>query len=348
MDITAILRTAAESTEGITIDPIVTGYGDLKIPVLSIIMMGVASVLLLGAMVFGFLVIINRTDNWGTGLLAGIGSYLIFCYLIYMLLQLGLNTLPFTKETVQSNPEQFTSIMTILSGLLVCVAIFLALKYTFNQAMKRGKQVTIGAPLAVGVGMFTAAALLNHEISTTVQYMAMCISINQMGFDAAVTATVQSMVSGGEYALEEATKLAVDSILSVVNEPSLGFLMNALYYISIGVLETASAVLVYGYMNEKLEQKWIFVGFGGLMLSVIPNVLATLVGLPNAASVSMIVVIAAAVAFATIRLAKKYMPEDVKSLGYNHRKSSGSGGFGGDRKDKTPPKMPHIVMPTDK
>ncbi len=333
-----LLKAAEETTAAVTIDPIVTEFSDLKMPVMSMIMMGLAAVVTLAVLIAGIYLLFDRTDNWGMALIAGLAAYMIFCYLLYMGIQIGLNALPFTQGFVQQNPKQMTIIMTILSGILASLAVYLALKYVSSQAMKRGQSMTIGTPLGVGIGMFAAAVLTNREIMTNLQYIMMSVSINKMGFDEAVTTTVQSMVENG-YTLEEATKTATESLHSMMTEPSISFFLNSFYYILIGVLETMAAILVYGAMTEKLEEKWMFVGFGGLMLSIVPSILVSVTSFPSWAGVLVNCVITAAVAVITIKLAKQYMPEELHTLTYSHRRNRR------DKGDGEKKKMPHIVMP---
>lgn len=334
-----VLRSAEETTEAVTIDPIVTEFSDLKVPVLSMVMMGLAAACILAALILGIYFLLDRTDNWGTGLLAGIAAYMVFCYLLYMGLQIGLNALPLTKDFVNDKPDQFTAMMTIFSGIFVCTAIILSLKYVNSQMSKRGQLMTIGTPLAVSVGMFTAMVLVNREMSTNIQYIFVSASVNKMGFDEAVTATVESMVNGGTYTLEEATKIATDSLHGLMTEPPISFFLNAIYYILMELLYASAAVLIFGEMDGRLERKWMFVGLGGVMLSIVPSILVTLTPFPNWAGVLVNLLITAAVVYITIKLVKQYMPEELKSLSYSHRRNRHK------KDDDKPQKMPKIVMP---
>ncbi len=337
--VTALFFAAEETTEAVQIDPIVTEFSNMKVPVLSMVMMGLGSVILLAAIVAGVYFLFDRTDNWGMGLLAGLASYMIFCFLIFSGLQIGLNALPFTKDFVQNKPQQFTAMMTIFSGILSCLSVFLALKYVESQMAKRGQMMTIGVPLAIGIGMFLGSVLSNRQIMSGFQYIMVSSSVNKMGFDAAVTATVQSMVESG-YELEEAKKTAIDSLYSMMSEPSASFFLNSFYFVVMGVLETSLAVLLFGEMTDRTEKKWTFIGYGGLMLATVPSLLNSLTSFPSWAGVLVTLAIAAAVGFFTVRQAGQDMPEELNTLSYSHRKNKGGGKGDGHKK-----KMPHIVMP---
>ena len=100
-----------------------------------------------------------------------------------------------------------------------------------------------------------------------------------------------------------------------------------------------AAVLIFGEMDGRLERKWMFVGLGGVMLSIVPSILVTLTPFPNWAGVLVNLLITAAVVYITIKLVKQYMPEELKSLSYSHRRNRHK------KDDDKPQKMPKIVMP---
>ena len=329
---------AQETTAAIEIDPIVTAYSDLKIPVLSMVMMGLSAAILLGALILCFVMLFNRTENWGTGLISGMAGYLLICYALYMGIQVALNAIPFTKGFVQNQPDHYTVLITVLSGLLVCLAVFATMKYVSNMMMKRAQMMTIGTALAVGVGMFGASVIISKEMMNSIQYIVVATSINKMGFDPAVTTTVASMMENG-YEKEEAIKLATDSLLSMINEPSISFLLNGTYYILMAVLQICAAVLVYGVMKGTLDNKWQILGYSGLLLSIIPSVLSNVTGIPGWVAFLINLTLSGVVLFLTVKAVKTYMPDDFQSLTYNHRKKK----VKEDAEKRK--KMPHIEMP---
>ena len=176
-------------------------------------------------------------------------------------------------------------------------------------------------------------------MSTNVQYIFVSASVNKMGFDEAVTATVQNMLSSGDYTLEEATKIATDSLHGLMTEPPVSFFLNSIYYILMGLLYASASVLVFGEMDGRLERKWMFLGLGGVMLSIVPSILVTLTSFPNWAGVLVNLLITAVVVYITIKLVKQYMPEELKSMSYSHRRNRHK------KDDDKPKKMPNIVMP---
>ena len=334
-----LLGAVAETTAAVEIDPIITGYGDMKIPVITMVMIGLGAALLLAGIIAGFYFIFDRTDNWGTALLAGIAGYLLFNYVLYMGIQFAINAIPFTKDFPQNNPTSYTASMTVMSAILAGLAIYLSMKYVMNTAMKRGQSVTIGVPLALGLGLYVGAVLTSREISNSIQYILVSVQVNKLGFDESVTATVQAMMESGEYTLEDAAKLATDSLKQFIEEPAINFLLNQLYDIVVGILETAVAVLFYGAMTEQTDRKYILIGGGFVLLSIVPALLTSLTSIPDWAGFAINTVIAAAAVYLAIKVLKEQMPEDLRSLTYSHRKHKKKDD------DGKPKKMPHIVMP---
>ena len=331
----AASETAAEAAA--TVYP--TAFTDLKVPMINMIFMGVAGVLILAALILGVYFLLDRTENWGLGLLAGLAAYMLFDHFLILGVQFLLGWIPFTRNYVEAHPTQISVFMLLLSAGLTCLGIFLAMKYAESQQMKRGMPLSIGLPIAVGIGTLIGLVLVNHLIQLHFSYIMMSYSVNANGFDVTAAPYIENLINQGT-PREEAVETIAESLSFLGTSPFILFILDALYYIMLTLLHVCAAVLIYAEQQDLIERKWVFVGYGGMMLTTIPGILNTFTTLPNWVGSLAVMLISAAVAVITYRLAKENMPEDLKSLTYSHRRHNRR-----RKDDDKPKKMPHIVMP---
>ncbi len=344
----SILVRAAEGTTEAAVDleTVATEFSGLKVPIINMVMMGLSTVLLFVAVGFCIYYLVDRTDNWGFGLIAGVAGYLLFCSFLFALIQIGLSYLPLTKDYVNNpdNARQYGAIMAVVSVLLNCVGILLALKYVSSQMMKRGQTMTIGTPLAIGAGTLVAIMLTGGVLRNTVSLILASVGVNQMGFDEAVTTMAENLINNGQYTIEQvdlARAEATDYLHSFMMQPSFTWLLSGfVYYILFGLINACFAVILFGKMNERLENKWVLAAVGMMILYMIPHALTSYLVISNWAAVLIDLAVTAAAVYLTFRLVKEYMPDELKSLTYSHRKNRNK-----KKDDDKPKKMPHIVMP---
>lgn len=314
------------------IDPIVTPYSDRTIPVLTIVFLIVGVLLLLAFAVASFIMIQKRTKNWGYGLLTGLASYLLFSYAVNMLIIFGLNKIPGAEAYFAAHEKLYNLIMMFVAmGLELC-AVFLGYRYYKVSAEKRNMQPEPGSAVIFGWAFYLGAILVSQQMTYSLEYTLVCISINQMGFDPAVTA----MVEGGTSEEE-----AIAGLLQMVEQNPFEYLMDTFAYFVKAFLQTSAAVLIYGCFYGKLEKKFMLTAAVTIMVYYIPGLLSVVTNIPTWAAFAAALAIGGAFTYNAYRIIREKMPDELRAF-LEIKKSSGS--FGG-RGKKEPQKMPKIVMP---
>ena len=325
-----ILRTE-ESVES-TIEPIVTEYSDVTIPVLTIVMIAVGALLIIAAVVAAFLIIKKHGRNWGLMLLTGLASYLIINYMISSLLMFGVQKIPGAAEYMEANPIPTSLISLLVSLILEFLSIFLGLKYGFNLYAKRNLSMDLPSVLMFGLAFLVGAVLISKQLTYSLEYILFSTQINKMGFDPAVTSMVQNGADQDE---------AMNTILTIARQNSFGYLFDSLSYITRGIADTCAAVIMYGVMSEKLEKKH-YVTAGVILFTVfIPGLMGVIFGDEGVAlRFAVCLVYAAGAVFVTWKLLSNHMQEDLARMKVIVEPPL-------KRKKEEPKKMPKINMPKD-
>lgn len=309
---------------------IVTQYSDKRVPTLNIVMIGVSMVVLIAALIVSFILLRNRTHNWGTGLIVGITAYLVR-YLSYYLMMIGLDFIKPVSEFAIAHQSLVQLIIAVVLMIVQGLVVYFGMVYIYRQSGKWKQPMDISSPLAFGVGYLTAWLLVGQEISYFFNEIQNCISINGAGFDTMVSFLVDS----GRYT-EEA---AVQALLTIVDLNAFHYLMDALSTVLTAVQVACIAVVFYAVITGKAVKKWTAYGLGFVVLANIYGI--TSVYVRNMVILFVLcIVVTAVILYFTIRLVKENCPDDIKMLAYTRKMQEAD-------EEKKKKKMPKIVMPKD-
>lgn len=320
-------------TEIPAIEPIVTGYGDMKVPGMTIAVLIFSILLLIAFGVAAFLLLKDRTFGWQQPLLVSAIAYILFTSLLYMGVLVGISNIPPLEARFNENMNLYATISIIWAILMELAAMYFGYRFIVKRMQKSHGRVNLAVPLGMGVGFYVMGILISSELSNFLYYIMYAVNVNSVGLDAMVT----SMVEQGADVRE-----ATEAVIGFASQSPMLFLMDALSYVFKAVVETGGLIAIYGVLTEKLEKKWLIFGFGIVPLYFIPNVIATFwPESPIWLRLLIVLLIVAGAVYASIYMVKKYMPEDVNMLKHSIRRDGG-----GSRKNKQqPPRMPKIVMP---
>ena len=312
-------------------EALVEKYGNLKVPQLTMIMMGVIIVALIAVIIIGFVYIHRHFPDYANAIFIGVLSELIFGYLIY-----GGSTFLLSKvdavNTFMTNHETaYNAILVILSVILDSLAVILGMKYLFKYNEKRNVRTNIGAAFTFGLAMYTAAIMTGQQLTFAFEYIMYGTMMNNLGLD---TAIYQMMVNG------VTEKDAVDSVNALINTSWLKFLWEGCSYVLKALVKTCAAVIMYGIYKEKLERKLLYAGIGMIAAYFIPTLLNLLLKAPGALCIVLTVLITIGAVVLTAVLIHKHMPEDEEDIKRKPLKKK-------HYTDNSQQKMPKIVMPDD-
>lgn len=320
-------------TEGVHEIPLITTpYTDKKIPIPTILLLVFSVLLLIAFAVVTFILIRKRTKNWGYSLIVGLAAYLVFVYALNMVVLFGVNYIPGLSTYFETHMLVYNLIMMVFAFLFETLAVLVGLKIYQSTAEKRELAPELGAPLIYGFAFYLAAILVSQQLTYSFEYVMVCASINQMGFDTAVSA----MVDGG-IAEEE----AISSLLALTDQNPVEYLLDSFVFMAKACIQTSAIVLTYGVYNKKLEKKFLGAALGLLAAYYIPSIISFFVELPTIVMFIMTILIGAAVVFVAYRIVSKYMPDDLRELLVIKQQSGGKKGSSKQQK------MPKIVMPKD-
>ena len=327
----------AETTAAIEIDTeaIIAKYGGLKIPDVTMIMMAVTVLILVAAIVFGFVFLSRHYGNFSNGIFIGIIAELAFGYLVYGLITYALTKIPGPAAYFEAHKTFYSIIQVILSIICEGLAVFLGMKYLMRLNQKRGIYSEVSAPLTMGLSMCAASVLVGQELTFAVEFIMISLSVNSIGVENAV---YQMLASGTEEAVVEST------IMGMVNTSWSAFFWDGISFLLKGLAEISAAVMVYGVCKERLDKKWTLGAFGVFVLYYLPSLINNAVTLPTWALVIIAMVITATVVFIAGRLIYAKMPEDWDSFKRKPVKRRRQQKKEEEEKEK---KMPKIVMPDD-
>jgi len=314
-----------------TIEPIVTEYSDVTIPISLLVIFVVMAVVLLAAVVVAFIFIKNRGTNFGQSIMFALLFYLGINYFVFNLSLYGLQMLPGVADFAKAHNRTMQLFMLFWEMLLSMVSMYLGLRYAVRQSRKRAYYIDICTALIYGLVFYTAALFVSRHLVFSIEYTIYGGYINSVGFDAAVTSMVQNGAKQDE---------AIATILDFARQKPIDHVFYSLNFILTGIQQTTAAVVLYGLFTDQLEKRWllgaaaIYAGaYLGPAVSVIfkaPVFVNTLVSLAaNAAAV-----------YVVWRLLNGPMSKEMYTLTHKKVKEE-------KQKPDEPEKMPTIVMPKD-
>ena len=295
-------ETAADTAEEITV---VTQYSDTRMPILSMIFLGLGILILLAVTIAGFLLLRKNFKNWGYALIAGFTAYLLFGYLVYMLAQVGLSKIPGIEDWAAANEKGYTMILLVISVILECLGVYLGMLYQVRNSEKKNLGLDIGSAIGFSLAYFTAAYVAAKQLSYSFEYILVGNTVNTSGFDTVIS----SLVSAGN--TEEDS---VEVLLALCTQPAVNYLYEAIHYILLGVVTLLASVVFYGCMTEKLEKKWYAYGVLLTVCFGVPNVISTWAELSTTLNLVLCILILGAFAYILWYFKKDYLKEELEGI----------------------------------
>jgi len=318
-----------ESSEAVNV---VTEYSSTKVPVITMVMVAVSILLVIAAAIAGFIYVVKHFQNWGTGVISGVLAQLLFCFLIYVLIMFGLSKLEAWSTWSAENEDGANLVAYLISMFLNLSAVLLGVMYAVNSARRKSLPVNVGLALGFAAAFLVSSLMEGQQITYPFQYIMISMSVNDMGFDAAVA----SMMEGG-IAEEE----AIGYLLQLCRTDWVNYLCEDLSVLLSAVANACGAVLFCGLFDDRLDSKWYGYAIGGMLLFWVPGLLSGVLNISSPVLTALMLLVDAAFIYVTYKALAKEMPEDWQLM-----KAKGSR-IVHEKKKEEPPKMPKINMPVD-
>ena len=335
-----ILRTEESITEASEL--ITTEFSDVTVPAFTLIIQGLAMVLMIAAVIAGFIMIRRHCVNWGSSILAGAGAYMLFSLVVYYLVFFGLSRIPGISEKFSSSAMLFVILSLVIGTVCDFLAVYLGMKYVVSQNTKRNMYYDLGTPAAFALAMYGVSlfigipnSLIPAPLSSSgggiFYFFSLFLAVNSAGFDALVTSLVQNGAAQAD---------AITWLSACIDQTLWVYIFEMFFVIARFVFFLCASVIAYGVLREKLEKKYIGFIAAYVFLALLPIVLAN-IGLNVIICTAMSIVFAAAVFYYTLRIVKQKMPEELERVSHKIENRN-------NRRDQDKQKpMPKIVMPKD-
>ena len=329
-------ETVTEAGELVT-----TEYTNLKVPMGTLVFLVIGMVLLLAVVIAGFILIKRHCVNWGFAIMSGAAAFMLFSYIVYNAVFIGLGLIPGVREQLSGSGTLILILFLVFCTICDFLTVFLGMKYVANTNAKRDMYYDLGTPAIFALAIFTVSILLEIPNSLTsaplsgfFNFFTLFTTVNTVGFDPFVTNLVQNGVNQAEI---------VEQLAGYMTQSLWSYVFEVVFAISRLAFFLCSTVLMYGVIREKLEKKYIGLMAALIFISLLPKELAYH-GLNIIICMALSIVLAAAAFYYTLRIVKEKMPEELDRVSRKIDNSSSSRRRGGQDRNKP---MPKIVMPKD-
>ena len=305
------------------------------IPNSNLIIAGATAVILVLMAVAAFFFLKSHAKNWGNALVYGLLAGVAFIALVPMLLSALITLIPSWAEFMTTNNRANQIISVVLQFVVTCAAFIVGMILLKRSGEKTHQTTDLSSGVMFGFGIFMVELFIGQQLSFCLQYIPFCMSLNDVGYDAAIANAVEQGISEAE-AIEQLNSIAAIDVMDYFVYPSIILALKA-------VLDVCAGALAYGTVTAKFPKAVYALLIGIFAVTFGSNALASLKIFNSLTYIIIIAVLAVLSVVLTVRIVQKYIPDewdDFKTI-----KTGSTSGF--PRKDKTPPKMPKINMPKE-
>lgn len=336
------MRLLAFQTGNFLFSETVSQYADLKVPVVNIVLEGLALILLVGAVVAGILLLRNHVRQWLYPFGIGLVFHLVFRYTLFNqrfgLMRILFGFLAAKVPFLQGQDTLLSIILSVLDVAATILAVFLALAYWKKAVLKDHRPFSLGGAIALGFSAYVVNLIASGYLSQFYGMITNSQMINMNGFDS-VLQSYLSQTNGldREEIIEQLTQLTDSNVWIFIK-----YLLGALVLIFEGFVPIAVSVLRYGVMSEQLKKKWNYAAVALPVLSIALPLVQTFTDFDFFAYIAIgySVLVAAVSVWLVIYLSKKYMEKEWSRMGYTRKMQK-------QDEEKAKNKMPKIEMPKD-
>ncbi|MBQ6036049.1 MAG: hypothetical protein IJL43_01950 [Lachnospiraceae bacterium] len=304
------------------------------IPTANIVYAIAAAVLLVAAAIVGFIILKRHASNWGNSLIYGLLAGVAFIALLPMLLSAVISIIPAWAEFLTTNKTGNQIVSIILQFVVNCAAFIVGMILLKKSSEKTHQPFDVGSGIMFGFGVFMVELFIGQQLSFYVQYIPACLSINQMGYDEAVKSVVESGLTEEQ---------AQEYLKNLAEFGGAELLYNAVTFLLKGVLEVFAGAVAYGLISGKFPKSCYGLLVGGFAVFYGFNLAFYLMSANSILYIAAVAVLAAVYGFITIRLVKRYVPDEWER--FKEKKTGRTSGF--PTREKTQQKMPKINMPKE-
>ena len=304
------------------------------IPTANIVYAIAAAVLLVAAAVAAFIILKRHASSWGNSLIYGLLAGVAFIALLPMLLSAVITLIPSWAEYLTTNETGNQVVSIILQLIVNCAAFIVGMILLKKSSEKTHQPFDAGSGVMFGFGVFLVELFIGQQLSFYVQYIPACLSINQMGYEAAVSSVVESGLTEEQ---------AQEYLKNLSEFGGVELLYNAVTFLLKGVLEVFAGVVAYGLISGKFKKNSLALLIGGFVAFYALNLVFYLTSADSILYIAAVAVLIAVYGFITLKLVKQYIPDEWDR--FKKVKYGSTSGF--PTREKTPKKMPKINMPKE-
>ncbi len=299
----------------------------------NMVLMGLTVVVLLGALLGGVLYLRAHAENWFSGLIGGLLSYMTFGYIFYILVLFLIGKIAPLNGYFEEHRLRYEAVSMFFSFVFEALAIIFGVKLLLVYNRRRNAETHLGHIIGFALGVYAFNLLVGQLLSYCTNYIMYAQNLNAVGIDK----MVETMMQENEGVDEETVRTF---LASVINDKPAEYLLAGISNVLKMISQMSVAALAYGVFKEKLPKICLSVGVLFTGAFYLPNLLSLKVEFPFYVSLIFLLLLLAGTAYYTLRMVKEKMPEELNALSKERKKAH-------EALPPEQPKMPKIVMPKD-